>query len=160
VQVLCPRCALQDLTTAAFADGKFFNARETGGAEDGASVCPTHGRTITLAAALPCLTPFACHSTAISLLAAGKHMNWLCIKDQRESIREDVERIVHHPLVDKAIPVHGYLYDVKTGRLHHIHSAGGSGVEHCAPVHPHCDAATPVEKAAAHEAEAAVAARA
>jgi len=34
------RFALQDLTTAAFADGKFFNARETGGAEDGASVCP------------------------------------------------------------------------------------------------------------------------
>jgi hypothetical protein len=84
-------------------------------------------------------------------------MNWLCIKDQRESIREDVERIVHHPLVDKAIPVHGYLYDVKTGRLHHIHSAGGSGV---APVHRHRDAATPEEKAAAHEAEAAVAARA
>lgn len=87
-------------------------------------------------------------------------MNWLCIKDQRESIRDDVERIVHHPLVDKAIPVHGYLYDVKTGRLHHIHSAGGRGVEHGAPAHRHCDAATPVEKAAAHEAEAAVAARA
>jgi hypothetical protein len=87
-------------------------------------------------------------------------MNWLCIKDQRGSIREDVERIVHHPLVDKAIPVHGYLYDVKTGRLHHIHSAGGSGVEHGAPAHRLCDAVTPGEKAAAHEAEAAAEARA
>jgi carbonic anhydrase len=30
---------------------------------------------------------------------------------------EDVLRIRSHPLVPKTIPVYGYIYDVRTGRL-------------------------------------------
>lgn len=47
----------------------------------------------------------------------GKYINWLTIKDQVGSILEDVERVKNHPLVPKNIPVHGYLYDVKSGKL-------------------------------------------
>ena len=53
----------------------------------------------------------------------GKYINFLTIADQRESIIEDVERIRNHPLVPKTIPVHGYLYDVKSGRLIKIERA-------------------------------------
>jgi carbonic anhydrase len=56
---------------------------------------------------------------------AGKFINWLTIADQAASVKEDVDRIVGHPLVNKSIPVHGYVYDVKSGKLNHIYSAGG-----------------------------------
>lgn len=52
----------------------------------------------------------------------GKYINWLTITDQAASIKEDVERIRGHPLVNKTIPVHGYIYDVKTGAIKHIYS--------------------------------------
>jgi carbonic anhydrase len=47
----------------------------------------------------------------------GKYINWLTISDQAESVREDIARIKNHPLVEKGIPVHGYIYDVKSGKL-------------------------------------------
>lgn len=47
----------------------------------------------------------------------GKYINWLTIKDQVGSILEDVERVKTHPLVPTNIPVYGYLYDVKSGKL-------------------------------------------
>jgi carbonic anhydrase len=47
----------------------------------------------------------------------GRYINWLTIKDQIGSILEDVERVKNHPLVPDSIPVHGYLYDVKSGKL-------------------------------------------
>ena len=47
----------------------------------------------------------------------GKFINWLTIKDQAESVREDVTRIKSHPLVEDNIPVYGYIYDCKSGRL-------------------------------------------
>lgn len=52
----------------------------------------------------------------------GKYINWLTIADQAASIREDVDRIRGHPLVNKTIPVHGYLYHVETGKLQHVYS--------------------------------------
>ena len=30
---------------------------------------------------------------------------------------DDVARIRNHPLVPKSIPIYGYIYDVKTGKL-------------------------------------------
>jgi carbonic anhydrase len=30
---------------------------------------------------------------------------------------EDVQRIAAHPLVPAGIPIYGYIYDVRTGRL-------------------------------------------
>jgi len=47
----------------------------------------------------------------------GKYINWLTFKDNAKSVVEDVQRIKNHPLVPKHIPVHGYIYDCKTGRL-------------------------------------------
>lgn len=44
-------------------------------------------------------------------------VNWLTIGDQAESVCADVQRIRAHPLVPRDIPVYGYIYDVKTGRL-------------------------------------------
>ncbi|MGR9105295.1 MAG: beta-class carbonic anhydrase [Gammaproteobacteria bacterium] len=52
--------------------------------------------------------------------AEGKYIDWLTIKDQATSIREDVNRIKSHALVPADIPVYGYLYDVKTGKLNHV----------------------------------------
>ena len=51
------------------------------------------------------------------------HINWLTIKDQSGSVVDDVRRIRNHPLVPKSIPIYGYLYDVKTGRLIEIPEA-------------------------------------
>ena len=47
----------------------------------------------------------------------GEYIDWLTIRDQRESIAEDVRRIRSHPLVPRDIPVHAFLYDVRTGLL-------------------------------------------
>lgn len=55
--------------------------------------------------------------------AEGKYINFLTIADQTESIVEDVLRVRNHPLVPKTIPIYGYLYDVKSGRLIEIEQA-------------------------------------
>lgn len=47
----------------------------------------------------------------------GKYINWLTISDLAGSVRDDVARIKAHPLVPDNIPVHGYIYDCKTGKL-------------------------------------------
>jgi carbonic anhydrase len=52
----------------------------------------------------------------------GKYINWLTIKDQAESIKDDVNRLRNHPLVNKSIPIHGYIYDVKSGKINHVYS--------------------------------------
>ena len=44
-------------------------------------------------------------------------IDWLTIRDQAESVCVDVQRIRAHPLVPREIPIYGYIYDVKTGRL-------------------------------------------
>ena len=40
---------------------------------------------------------------------------------------EDVQRIKRHPLVPQDIPVYGYIYDVKTGRLIEVPEATQAG---------------------------------
>jgi carbonic anhydrase len=49
--------------------------------------------------------------------AEGHFLRWLCIQDPRASVVEDVRRLRGHPLVAREVIIHGYLYDVKTGRL-------------------------------------------
>ena len=49
--------------------------------------------------------------------SAGEFIEWLTIRDQEQSVRDDVERIREHPLVPKKIAIYGYVYDVKSGRL-------------------------------------------
>lgn len=47
----------------------------------------------------------------------GKYINWLTFKDNAKSVVEDVQRIRSSTLVPKNIPVYGYIYDCKTGKL-------------------------------------------
>ena len=48
---------------------------------------------------------------------AGEFIEWLTIRDQEQSVRDDVQRIREHPLVPKKIAIYGYVYDVMSGRL-------------------------------------------
>jgi carbonic anhydrase len=57
----------------------------------------------------------------------GQFIDWLTIKDQKESVVADVTRIRNHPLVPKDIPIYGYIYDVKTGRLVEVPEATAAG---------------------------------
>lgn len=57
----------------------------------------------------------------------GKFINWLTISDQAQSVLEDVIRIKQHPLVPDDIPVYGYIYDVRTGRLIEVPEATKAG---------------------------------
>jgi len=45
------------------------------------------------------------------------YIDWLTIADQTGSIVDDVRRIREHPLVPAGIAIHGFLYDVRSGRL-------------------------------------------
>src|SRR6056297_1076538 len=47
----------------------------------------------------------------------GKYINWLTFKNNAQSVVEDVERIRSSPLVPDTIPIYGFIYDCKTGRL-------------------------------------------
>ena len=59
--------------------------------------------------------------------SAGHYLKWHTIADQPTSVLQDVRRIHEHPLVPKAIPIHGYIYDVKTGRLNEVPGATVGG---------------------------------
>ena len=47
----------------------------------------------------------------------GEFIDWLTITDPQQSVLDDVARIKNHPLLPGSIPVHGYLYDVRSGKL-------------------------------------------
>jgi carbonic anhydrase len=53
----------------------------------------------------------------------ANNISFLTITDQADSIIEDVKRIKNHPLVPSNIPVYGYIYDVKSGKLIEIPEA-------------------------------------
>ena len=55
------------------------------------------------------------------------YIDWLTIADQVGSVVDDVRRIRNHPLVPVGIPVYGYVYDVRTGRLVEIPEATAAG---------------------------------
>ncbi len=57
----------------------------------------------------------------------AKHISWLTIKNQEESVLEDVLRIKNHPLVPANIPVYGYIYDCASGRLIEVPAATEAG---------------------------------
>ena len=53
----------------------------------------------------------------------GDYIDWLTIKDQAESVTSDVRRIRNHPLVSGSIPIYGYIYDVRSGKLIEVPTA-------------------------------------
>lgn len=57
----------------------------------------------------------------------GRYVNWLTISDSEQSVVDDVSRIRNHPLVPGTIPVHGYIYDVRSGRLVEVPAATAAG---------------------------------
>ena len=58
---------------------------------------------------------------------AGHFIKWHTIANQAESVAQDVLRIREHPLVPKAIPIYGFIYDVRTGRLNEVPAASEAG---------------------------------
>ena len=57
----------------------------------------------------------------------GSYIDWLTISDSTKSLVEDVTRIRNHPLVPGDIPIYGYIYDIKTGRLEEVPEATEAG---------------------------------
>ena len=58
---------------------------------------------------------------------AGDSIDWLTIRDQTESVTDDVTRIRNHPLVPSGIAIYGYIYDVASGRLIEVEPATTAG---------------------------------
>jgi len=57
----------------------------------------------------------------------GDYIDWLTISDNAKSVVADVKRIREHPLVPGRIPIYGYIYDCKSGRLIEIPEAAEAG---------------------------------
>lgn len=57
----------------------------------------------------------------------GRFINWLTFSDNAKSVVEDVLRIRNHPLVPRDIPIYGYIYNVRTGRLEAVPEAIEAG---------------------------------
>lgn len=57
----------------------------------------------------------------------GKFIDWLTISDKLQAVVEDVKRIRSHPLVPGDIPIYGYIFDVKSGKLLEIPEAMEAG---------------------------------
>ena len=54
---------------------------------------------------------------------AGEFIEWLAFSNPDQAVIDDVARIRNHPLVPSTIPVYGYIYDVKTGKLNEVREA-------------------------------------
>jgi carbonic anhydrase len=57
----------------------------------------------------------------------GDFIDWLTFRDLDESVVTDVARLRSHPLVPRDIPIHGFAYDVKSGRLREVKQASRIG---------------------------------
>jgi carbonic anhydrase len=57
----------------------------------------------------------------------GKYINWLTFKDNEKSVVEDVNRIRNSTLVPNYIPIYGFIYDVRTGKLVEVPEAIQAG---------------------------------
>jgi carbonic anhydrase len=58
---------------------------------------------------------------------AGEFIEWLTIPNAEQSVVDDVSRIRNHPLVPGNIPIYGYIYGVKSGRLIEVSEATRAG---------------------------------
>lgn len=57
----------------------------------------------------------------------GRYVRWLTIADPHKAVLEDVQRIRNHPLIAPDVPIHGYIYDVRSGRLVEVPGAREAG---------------------------------
>ena len=61
---------------------------------------------------------------------AGREVDWLTIGDRDQAVVDDVSAIRRHPLVPGNIPIYGYVYDVRTGKLVEVPAATEAGKAH------------------------------
>src|SRR5580700_8934951 len=59
--------------------------------------------------------------------SAGEYIEWLTIRDQKQAVIDDVERIRTHPLIPKSIPIYGFVYDVHSGKLIEVEGSQAVG---------------------------------
>jgi len=57
----------------------------------------------------------------------GKFIEWLTISDQGKSVLSDVQRIRNNSMVPSDIPIYGYIYDCKSGKLVEVREATEAG---------------------------------
>jgi carbonic anhydrase len=57
----------------------------------------------------------------------GNYIDWLTVSHRERAVVDDVRRIRNHPLVPGRIPIHGYVYDVRSGRLIEVPDATREG---------------------------------
>jgi carbonic anhydrase len=57
----------------------------------------------------------------------GDFIDWLTFKDPASAVITDVHRIRKHPLVPGRIPIHGFVYDVRSGKLIEVPEANKIG---------------------------------
>jgi carbonic anhydrase len=53
-------------------------------------------------------------------------IDFLPFSDVEESVREDVEFLLSSPLIAREVPVRGFIYDVRTGRLNEVATHAGA----------------------------------
>jgi carbonic anhydrase len=58
---------------------------------------------------------------------AGRQIDWLTFTDEDQAVIDDVAKIRNHPLVPKNIPIYGYIYDVRSGKLNEVPGAAEAG---------------------------------
>jgi carbonic anhydrase len=57
------------------------------------------------------------HLTEKTGAIASEPAHFYAFDDLEENVRRQVQRVKEHPWIPKHIPVRGFIYDVKTGRL-------------------------------------------
>jgi carbonic anhydrase len=57
----------------------------------------------------------------------GRYIKWHTISNAEMSVVEDVQRIRASALVPKSIPIYGYIYDVRSGKLIEVADATAAG---------------------------------
>lgn len=57
----------------------------------------------------------------------GKYINWLTIDNRQKAVVEDVQRIRNNSMVPADIPIYGYIYDCKSGKLVEVAEANEAG---------------------------------
>jgi carbonic anhydrase len=58
---------------------------------------------------------------------AAEYIEWLTFTDLKQSVIHDVARIRTHPLVPTRIPIYGYIYDMRSGKLIEVPEATEAG---------------------------------
>lgn len=57
----------------------------------------------------------------------GKFINWLTFQNNQQAVLEDVLRIRNSSMVPGYIPIYGYIYDCKSGKLIEVEEATTAG---------------------------------